>query len=101
MDDICFQRPVRDAWFTVGLRDEATFDAVLANSAVHLDGMQKGGLSPPVETPHSMHYQTLAISKIRQQLIENTSYVPDEIIGCVTGLICYDVSSHDCQNNQR
>lgn len=93
MDAICSQRPVRDAWFTLGLRDEATFEVILANSAVHFDGMHRGGREPPAESETSMHYQTLAISKIRQQLNE-VSYVTDEMIGCVTGLLCYDVGDH-------
>ncbi|KAK9233995.1 hypothetical protein V1525DRAFT_391892 [Lipomyces kononenkoae] len=36
------QRPLRDAWFTVGLQDEATFSQVLANSALHVEVMRRG-----------------------------------------------------------
>jgi hypothetical protein len=84
------QQTLRDAWFTVGLADAATFLTVLANSALNMNSLHNGG--DLKETPVSMKYQTLAIKYTNSQLA-NTGAIPtDQTIGTVTGLMCYNVN---------
>lgn len=92
------QRPVRDAWFSVGLSDKAAFLAVLSNSALHLSSMRKGGL-PADETAAALTFQTEAVSIINQRLAQSAAKneimigASDGTIGAASGLICNAVST--------
>lgn len=85
------QRALRDAWFSVGLSDEAAFLTVLSNSALHLNSMQNGG-APADETGAAVKYQTEAVAIINKRLAdgaaEGQACVSDETIGAITGLVC-------------
>lgn len=85
------QRPLRDAWFSVGLADKAAFMAVLSNSVLHLDSKRKGG-RPAEDTAAAVMYQTEAVTMINQQLnsytFEGEIQVSEATIGAVSGLGC-------------
>lgn len=92
------QQPLRDAWFSVGLMDKAAFLNLLANSALHLSSMRKGGL-PTDETTVAVKYHMEAVSIVSKRLEVSVSKgqsldVSDETIGAVSGLICNAVSRH-------
>lgn len=87
------QRPLRDAWFTVGLQDEAAFTQILSNSALHLEIMLQGG-KVVGETPDSTRYYTKAIASIRRRVDTATPETLIGIIGAVTGMMAHAVSQH-------
>lgn len=91
-DDVGQQRPLRDAWFTVGIQDEAAFYTVLSNSALHLDSMQNGGKRAS-ETTLSTQYYSRAIKSIMKRF-HNLSDpgVLDGLIGAITGCMAHAVS---------
>lgn len=97
MDDDGQQRPVRDAWFSVGLTDKAAFLTILSNSALHLSSKRKGGLLAD-ETTAAVKYQTEAVSLISRRLEDIAAAknkrrdISDETIGAVSGLVCNAVS---------
>ncbi|KAJ4391686.1 hypothetical protein N0V93_005306 [Gnomoniopsis smithogilvyi] len=86
------QQPLRDAWFSIGMTDEAAFMAVLSNSALHMDSRQYGGTKVAGETTTAVIYQTAAVALVNERLttitqqdsIENL----DAVIGAVSGLVC-------------
>ncbi|KAK9489184.1 hypothetical protein V1508DRAFT_428769 [Lipomyces doorenjongii] len=89
------QRPLRDAWFTVGLQDEATFSQVLANSALHMEIMRRGrdGVR---ETPDSILYYNWAIASIRRRFGMAKRETLDYTIGTVTGMLAHaDILGND------
>ncbi|KAK9318743.1 hypothetical protein V1517DRAFT_342400 [Lipomyces orientalis] len=89
------QRPLRDAWFTVGLQDEATFSQVLANSALHMEIMRRGR-DRVRETPDSILYYTRAIASIRRRFGMAKRETLDYTIGTVTGMLAHaDILGND------
>lgn len=86
------QRPLRDAWFTVALQDEAAFSQALANSALHMEVMHHGrdGVR---ETPVSIMHYTRAITSLRRRLGEADEKSLDYTIGAVTAMLAYAVST--------
>jgi hypothetical protein len=89
-DDGGLQRPLRDAWFAVGLADEAAFMQVLSNSALHLDALRNGGRKPR-ESPLSVYYQLRAVRSINDRRQDSGKFLSDGSIGAVAGLLCHDV----------
>jgi hypothetical protein len=81
---------MRDAWFTVGLQDEAAFTQILSNSALHLEMLRKGGKIVG-ETPDSTRYYTKAITSIRRRVDGATPETLNGIIGAVTGMMAHAV----------
>jgi hypothetical protein len=84
------QRPLRDAWFTVGLEDEAAFLQVLANSALYLDSMRNNGRIAK-ETSDSMRYHARALVSVQERMKMGDGAVSDGLIGAVTGFMCHAV----------
>ena len=85
------QRPLRDAWFAVGLADEATFLQVLSNSALHLDAMRFGGRRPR-ESHLSIDYQLRAVKIVNDRLQDISTFISDASIGAVASLTVHDVN---------
>jgi hypothetical protein len=83
------QRPERDAWFSVALKDAPTFQMVLANSALHLGSFRNG--DEYRETPLSIQYQTLVIRSINARLAIST--VTEDMLGTIAAIIGYYVGS--------
>lgn len=85
------QRPLRDAWFSVGMADKAAFMAVLSNSALHINSSQRGGQIAE-ETAAAVKYQTEAVSIVNERLkttsLQNNHELLDATIGAVSGLVC-------------
>lgn len=85
------QRPLRDAWFSVGMTDKAAFMTVLSNSALHVDSIRRGGRTAE-ESGAAVKYQTEAVGIISQRL--KTASPQDDVdgwdatIGAVSGLVC-------------
>ncbi|KAF2664018.1 hypothetical protein BT63DRAFT_429553 [Microthyrium microscopicum] len=88
--EIRSQLALRDAWFSVGLSDTATFLLVLANSALVMDSVRHGGRDPE-ESADALQYQTRAIRYTNSKLGGLIVVPTDEMIGNVTGLMCYNV----------
>jgi hypothetical protein len=82
-------RTVRDAWLALESDDDAAFQQLLANSALHLDRRRNGRIEP-IETVTSMQFQTRAIRSLQAKLVKN-SVITDGMISAVTGLMGYDV----------
>jgi hypothetical protein len=89
-DDGGLQRPLRDAWFAVGLADEAAFLQVLSNSALHLDTMRNGGRRPR-ESRLSIYYQLRTVKSIKKRLANSSTSISDASIGAVAALMVHDV----------
>jgi hypothetical protein len=88
-DDGGLQRPLRDAWFAVGLADEAAFLQVLSNSALHLDTLRNRSREPR-ESPLSVYYQLRAVRSINDRRQDSGTFLSDGNIGAVTALLCHD-----------
>lgn len=88
-DEQAQQKPLRDAWFSVGLTDRAAFLLVLSNSALHLNSIGEGGLkADDAWTATAIRYQTEAVAIINQRLSTDLSDTLDATIGTVSGLVC-------------
>ncbi|KAH8898164.1 hypothetical protein GQ53DRAFT_837144 [Thozetella sp. PMI_491] len=85
-DDSGQQKPLRDAWFTVGLEDEAAFLQVLANSALHLDSILHDGRLAH-ETSDSMKYHARALESVQRRISDGGT--SDGLLGSVTGFMCH------------
>lgn len=85
------QRPLRDAWFSVGMTDKAAFMAVLSNSALHINSSQRGGQIAE-ETAAAVKYQTEAVAIVNKRLqnwsLQQNVELWDATIGAVSGLVC-------------
>lgn len=84
------QRPLRNAWFTVGLSDEAAFFQVMSNSALHLYALQ----NPTKEaeaTALSTRYQQRTLRSIQKRLANGASDVNEGMIGAISALMAHDV----------
>lgn len=85
------QRPLRDAWFSVGMADKAAFMAVLSNSALHMNSSERGGQLAE-ETAAAIKYQTEAVAIVNERLktvsVQNNVELWDATIGAVSGLVC-------------
>ena len=64
-----YQRPHRDDWFTVGLRDRSTFLQVLANSALHFEGVRKLNGSPEQSKLATTYYH-MAVMNVNKRLLK-------------------------------
>jgi hypothetical protein len=82
-------RTVRDVWLSLETDDAATFQQLLANSALHLDRRQNGR-PEPIETLASMQFQTRAIRSLQVRLVKN-SIITNGMISAVTALMGYEV----------
>lgn len=80
------QQVLRDAWFATALGDEATFNQILANSALYEDSFRNGGRMPK-ESARSVKYTLRAIQSIKGRLQESPVSVTNGIIGALTGLM--------------
>jgi hypothetical protein len=89
-DELGHQRPLRDAWFTVGLQDEATFSQVLSNSALHIE-ILRHGRDGVRETPDSIRYYTRAMASVRRRVDKANTETLEHIIGAVTGMLAHAV----------
>ncbi|KAK5692613.1 hypothetical protein LTR97_010925 [Elasticomyces elasticus] len=108
-----YQRPHRDDWFTVGLHDQSTFLQVLANSAMHFQGLRDLDGIPQRSKLSTIYYQ-LAVKSMRKRLAKlqdegvlvqhsrrpisnqnpRTSKEIDALIGTAAAFICYtDIAS--------
>jgi hypothetical protein len=90
-DDGGQQRPLRDAWFTIGLSDYAAFCQVVANSALHLDSAVHRNGRAAMETPDSMRYHAEALKSIQKRLDDPVAATSDGVIGAVSSFLCHAV----------
>jgi hypothetical protein len=80
---------VRDTWLALETDDDAAFQQLLANSALHLD-RRRNGRPEPIETHTSIQFQTRAIRALQSKLVKN-SVITDGMISAVSALMGYDV----------
>jgi hypothetical protein len=82
---------MRDAWFSVGLADEAAFFQVISNSALHLQSI-KNKRHHPKDNSESMHYHTLALKSVYSRIGAGEPSTTDGMIGAISGFMAYSVS---------
>jgi hypothetical protein len=83
---------LRDAWFTLGLKDAAPLFQILANSALYESWSRLGGRHP-VENYDSIRFQSQAVAVIQKEIRANQPATLDAALGAVTGLMAYQVGS--------
>jgi hypothetical protein len=82
--------PMRDVWFPLDLSNEASFNAVMAHSAAHLDRMH--GLRSSID---ALKFKAEAVRIVMTWLNDPARALSDEVFAAVLRLLTFEVSNHE------
>ncbi len=73
----------------VGLTDAAAFQQVLSMLVVHLHSLYDHGMGFSIT--EALSYHDLAITSVKNRLLNSALRIPDGIIAAVIGFVCHAV----------